>query len=86
MIPTNENVHVFRGSTDDHGDDEQARTTESDVPSANQVGNRADKGTDGSESQEVGQDKPNPVGDTSNIGIDLVWVLASKTMSRKPGV
>lgn len=68
---TNEDVHVWGSAADDHGNDEQSRATEGDITSTDQVGDTPDKGANGSQSDKVGQDEPDPTVDTAQVSIDV---------------
>jgi hypothetical protein len=61
----------MRSAADNSSNDDEHGADQSDIATTNEIGKRAHERTDTSQSDEIGQDEPNPAIKTSNVGINI---------------
>ena len=65
---TNENIHRMGGATDNHPNNDECRTGQSDVSAANEIRQTADEGANRGQRKQIAQDEPDPSICASDIG------------------
>jgi hypothetical protein len=69
---TNKDIHLMGSAADNHSDEDEYGADQSDIATAQKIGQGTNEWTDAGQSDEIGQDKPNPAVNASNVGIN-VW-------------
>lgn len=64
-------IHVVRCRADNHPHHEETSPNQGDISSTHQIRKGSDKGANGRERQEVGQDIPYPSIDAANVTVDV---------------
>ena len=62
---------MMRSAADNNSNDDERGAHQSDIATAKKIGKRAHERTDTGQSDEIGQDEPNPAINTPNIGINI---------------
>ena len=73
----------MRSAADNNSNNDEHGADQSNIATANEIGKRAHERTDTGQSDEIGQDEPNPAINAPNIGINI-WRNAAYDFQLAP--